>query len=167
MRYPLLMDRKSLTREQRRAAFAGLANADPGDLLRQIDAARSGLFRLLRSKDPRALAKRPRSGEWSAIENVRHLLFAEQLHLGKFMKDFQWSPVGFTNRTGRAYVDVGKKPTNDPEVVIKEWNAVHAQTRKAVKGGVDGEFRKQLAGNLMHLEAHIATIKTLLSVSDG
>jgi hypothetical protein len=153
--------------KERRAAYAELLKADPADVLKQIDAARSGLFKLVRSADSRALTKSPSSGEWSAILNLRHLLFAEQLHLGRFVKDFEWNPVGFTNRTGKAYAGVGMKPTNDPEAVIKEWNAVHAQTRKAVKLGVHEEFRRQLAGNLMHLRQHVATIKDLLGELRG
>ncbi len=139
--------------------------ADTTELLRDIDKARSGLARLLRSQDPKALAKRPPTGDWSVIENVRHLLFAEQLHLGKFLPDgFEWSRVGLSGRTGRAYVEVGKDPTDDLEEVLRAWDAVRTPIREAFRGG-DDEVQKKLGLNLKHLERHIDTIKTLLGES--
>lgn len=104
-------------------------------LVRKIDRTRSGLAKLLRSQDTRTLTKRPPSGEWSIIENVRHLLFAEQLHLGKFLPDrIEWDRVGMSGRTGKQYADVGKNPSEDLEEVLKAWNAVHRPIRNAVKG---------------------------------
>ncbi len=137
------------------------------ELLGRIDEARSGLIALLRSQDAMALAKRPPSGDWSIIENVRHLLFADQLHLGKFLPDsFEWSRVGLSGRTGRAYAEVGKDATDDLEEVLQEWNAVHRPLRRAVQGG-DEEVQKKLRLNLRHLERHIDIIKTLLAESRG
>ncbi len=125
------------------------------------------MIALLRSKDARALAKSPRSGEWSVIENVRHLLFAEQLHLGKFLPDgFEWSRVGLSGRTGKAYAEVGKDATDDLEEVLQEWNAVHQPILDAVKGG-DEEVQQALRLNLRHLVRHIDIIKTLLAESRG
>lgn len=142
-------------------------DAGTAKLLRSIDKKRSGLAALLRSQDANALAKRPPSGEWSIIENVRHLLFAEQLHLGKFLPDgFEWSRLGMSGRTGRAYAEVGTDPTEDLEEVLQEWHAVHRPIRKAVKGG-DEEVQKVLARNLKHLVHHIDIIKTLLGGSGG
>ncbi len=144
-----------------------LQDADTTTFLRRIDRARSGLAALLRSQDAQALAKRPPSGDWSIIENVRHLLFAEQLHLGKFLPDgFEWSRVGMSGRTGRAYAEVGTDPTEDLEEVLQEWGAVHRPIRKAVMGG-DAEVQKVIAGNLKHLVHHIDIIRTLLGESGG
>ena len=137
------------------------------ELLGSIDEARSGLIALLRSQDPKALAKHPSSGEWSVIENVRHLLFAEQLHLGKFLPDgFEWSRVGLSGRTGRAYSEVGKEATDDLEEVLQAWNAVHRPIRKAVKGE-DEEVQDVLNRNLKHLVHHIEIVRTLVGDLDG
>ncbi len=137
------------------------------ELLASIDETRSGLIAVLRSKDAQALAKRPPSGEWSVIENVRHLLFADQLHLGKFLQDgFEWSRLGLSGRTGRAYAEVGKEPTDDLEEVIQAWDVVRSPIREAVRGG-DEEVQKKLRLNLNHLERHIDTIKKLLGQSGG
>ena len=142
-------------------------DADTTKLLRRIDRARSGLAVLLRSQDAKVLAKRPASGEWTIIENVRHLLFAEQLHLGKFLPDgFEWSRLGMSGRTGRAYAEVGKDPTEDLDEVLQEWGAVHRPIRKAVKGG-DEEVQQGLGRNLKHLVRHIDIITTLLDESGG
>ena len=144
-----------------------LKGAGTTELLRNIDKARSSLARLLRSQDPKAMAKRPPSGDWSVIENVRHLLFAEQLHLGKFLPDgFEWSRTGLSGRTGRAYAEVGKGATDDLAEVLQAWHAVHRPIRKAVQGG-DAEVQKKLTGNFMHLLHHIGIIKTLLDEARG
>ncbi|MCH7697325.1 MAG: DinB family protein [Chloroflexi bacterium] len=84
------------------------------ELIGGIDEARAGLIAFLRSKDAQALAERPPSGEWSVIENVRHLLFAEQLHVGKFLPNgFEWNRVGLSGRTGKRYAEAGKDATDD------------------------------------------------------
>ncbi|MBI5289175.1 MAG: DinB family protein [Chloroflexi bacterium] len=132
------------------------------DVVRAIDRERARLRRLLRSQTSTALAKRPPSGEWSIIENVRHLLFAEQLHLGRFLHGgFVWSPLGLTNRTGRAYVNVGARPTNNVDRVFEAWDDVHRSVRKAVRSA-DDDVQAALEGNLRHLTFHIRTIENLL-----
>ena len=144
-----------------------MSQLDVATPLSELDYARAGLYELLRSKDLEALAKRPPSGEWSIVENVRHLLFAEQLHLGKFLPDgFEWSCVGLTQRTGRAYAEVGKDPTDDLEEIFQAWDAVHVPIREAVKGGGE-EVQKGLGRNLKHLVRHRDTIEKLLRKSSA
>jgi hypothetical protein len=137
-------------------------NAGIPQLVARIDKKRSALARLLRSYDAKVLAKRPPSGEWSIIENVRHLLFAEQIHFGRFLPGkVQRSRVGLSGRTGRAYADVGTEPSTHLDEVLREWNAVHRPIRKAMLGG-DEEVRHQLTGNLLHLQQHISVIEEIL-----
>ena len=131
------------------------------ELIGGIDEARAGLIAFLRSKDAQALAERPPSGEWSVIENVRHLLFAEQLHVGKFL-----NRVGLSGRTGKRYAEAGKDATDDLEEVLQAWDTVHRPIRGAVRGG-DEEVQKKLRLNLKHLVRHIDTIKTLLAEAGG
>ena len=50
--------------------------------LKRIEAAQASLRKMLRAVNPAALNRRPATGAWSAMENVRHLLFAEQYHFG-------------------------------------------------------------------------------------
>ena len=137
------------------------------ELIGSIDEARAGLTAFLRSKDAQALAERPPSGQWSVIENVRQLLFAEQLHLGKFLPNgFEWNRVGLSGRTGKRYAKVGKDATDDLEEVLQAWDTVHRPIRGAVRGG-DEEVQKKLRLTLKHLVRHIDTIKTLLAEAGG
>ncbi|MEX2226452.1 MAG: DinB family protein [Dehalococcoidia bacterium] len=77
-----------------------MSQQDVAALVSEVDRARGRLRALLRSKNPGALARRPANGDWSIIENVRHLLFAEQAHLGRFLAGgFEWSPAGMRRRT--------------------------------------------------------------------
>ena|ERR1700694_5794613 len=143
-----------------------MSQQDIAKLVSEIDRAKRRLRALLRSQDRRLLTKRPPSGDWSVIENLRHLLFAEQLHLGKFLPEgFEWSRVAFSGRTGKAYAQVGTEPTDDLEKIFQEWDRIHRPIRKLVKASRDPDVQKQLAGNLMHLNHHIATIEKLLSKS--
>lgn len=155
------------SRQELKELRNSLQRDDIPALVKKIDSARSRLAKLLRFQDPKALTKRPPSGDWSAIENVRHLLFAEQLHLGRLLPGkVKWHRVGLSGRTGKAYADVGAEPSDDLEVVLKAWNDVHRPIRNAVKNG-DEEVRQQLIGNRLHLQIHIEFIKALLEELDG
>jgi hypothetical protein len=72
------------------------------------------------------LATRPASGEWSAIENIRHAFFAEQHHLGRFVPGgLGLSPLGLPQ--GRHAAVTGTDPRTDPKAVFDEWERVHAE----------------------------------------
>ena len=142
-------------------------DASIDELIKRIDRARSRLAKFLRAQDAKALATRPPSGEWSAIENVRHLLFAEQLHFSTVLPGrVEWSRIGLSGRTGKAYADVGMEPSDDLEVVLKEWNGVHRAIRKGLKEAGDVE-RRPLYGNVKHLNFHFDIIKTVLEDVGG
>ena len=135
--------------------------------LTQIDRERARLRRLLLSKDANVLARRPASGDWSIVENVRHLLWAEQRHLGRFLPGrVEWSRVGMTAFRGREFADVGTKPTNDVGEVFTEWDEIHKAIRKAAKSA-GGEAETALSGNYKHLRYHINIIEKLLLTWDA
>jgi hypothetical protein len=76
---------------------------------------------LLERYEPTALATRPPSGEWSAIENVRHLILTVQHHLGPFVPGgLGLSPMGLPQ---------GRHPdtnaTTDVTAVLDEWGRLH------------------------------------------
>jgi hypothetical protein len=128
----------------------------------EIDRQRARLRKMLRSQDPRVLARRPTNGDWSIVENVRHLLFAEQLHLGGFLSDkVEWSRVGLTERTRPEFASVGTRPTNDVEKVFAEWDAIHIPIRKAMKSA-GGEIQRALWRNHRHLRIHTGVIEKML-----
>ena len=80
---------------------------------------------LLERYEPALLAKRPPSGDWSAIENVRHMLYAEQHHLGRFVPGgLGLSPMGLPQ--GWNKVPGADTPaTTGLEAVFVEWERVH------------------------------------------
>lgn len=139
-----------------------MSEPDVAALASELDRTRKRLHARLRSKDARTLAARPASGEWSIIENVRHLLFAEQAHLGRFLPDgFAWSPLGLTQRTGKAFADIGTRPSEDVDEVLRAWAAIHRPIARALKDG-DATMQHALERHLQHLVRHVDTIERLL-----
>src|SRR5881296_714318 len=108
---------------------------DPLITLARLDEARARLINIVRSADAHALAHRPESGGWSAVENVRHLLFAEELHLGRYLPaGYTWSAVGVAPDLYFLSVDetlrtVGGNPTTNMNDVLDVWDAVHDAVR--------------------------------------
>ena len=134
------------------------------ELLAQVDAEQRRLRDLLAGVDEATLAQRPANGKWSVLENVRHLLFAEQLHLGRFAPGNEpFSPLGLTpnNMNGPKFRDVGSAPPSSVEEVLNAWEATHAVTR-ALPDSDTAEVRKALNRNLRHLRAHTRVIERLL-----
>lgn len=138
---------------------------DAAVLLARIDDTRARLCDLMRSTDASVVIERPPSGQWSVLENVRHLLFAEQLHLGSLLPDGQvWSEVGLTPHflAGEAaFREVGSKPTNDIDEVLEAWDTVHATTRELFSDANE-EMCQALQRNLDHLLFHVGIIESLL-----
>jgi len=73
--------------------------------------------------EPAVLATRPPSGDWSAIENVRHLILTTQFHLGPFV------PGGLG--LSRVGLPQGQHPdtnaTTDVAAVLDEWDRLQAR----------------------------------------
>lgn len=132
-------------------------------LLADIDRARERLKRMLRGRDATALATRPANGDWSVVENVRHLLFAEQLHLGPLMPGkIAWSPAGLAYSNAKRFAGIGTNAPDDVAVAMRAWDDVHRPIRRALRERAGADVRKALARNLRHLNAHIAVIERLL-----
>ncbi|MDA0352376.1 MAG: DinB family protein [Chloroflexi bacterium] len=132
------------------------------ELLARIDQLRSGLYADLRARPRESLATRPTPEEWSIVENVRHLLYAEQLHLARsYLDDFAYSPIGMANNGRPRRSGVGTDPTTDLEQVLTAWDAVHEAVRGALDGAEDTE--RALGRNLAHLRTHVRTIGKLLA----
>jgi len=136
--------------------------ATAADLTRELDASRRRLYKLVRAADPKALAKRPPSGAWSALENVRHLLFAEQLHFGRLLEvKTDFSPLGVTGMRAKQFAPVGAaKPTL--EEVLSAWDDLRAAHRKSFKGREDEAVRRVIYGNTRHVQVHMVVIEQLL-----
>jgi len=98
---------------------------------------RAQFYQTLRAADPERLTLCPEPGKWSALEHARHLLFAEDLYLNRWIlrNEEPWSPLGllpaFLAREA-AYADVGSQPTEDLEAVLAAWTDLHARTRQVI-----------------------------------
>ena len=67
------------------------------------------------------LATRPASGDWSAIENVRHLILSAQLGLGPFVRGgLGLSPLPLPD-------DPAANATTSVAAVLEEWGRVHTE----------------------------------------
>jgi hypothetical protein len=107
---------------------------------------------LLERFERAALATRPPSGDWSAIENIRHLLLAEQHHLGRFVPGgLGRSELGLPQGTFAAVT--GIDPRTDLRAVFDELERVHA----AACASIDlarPELIDQLPRLWRHQQAH-------------
>jgi molybdenum-dependent DNA-binding transcriptional regulator ModE len=131
------------------------------ELLDQIDEARERLYASVRARAPETLAQRPTPEAWSVVENVRHLLFAEQKHLGRlYAEGFAYSPIGLRMDGRQRSSGAGSQPTDDVEEVLAAWDVVHEEVREAVERADDAE--RALDRNLRHLRSHVRTIEKLL-----
>lgn len=139
-------------------------------LLDRVDGVRRGLIGLLEAGDHTSYATRPTSGEWSVVENVRHLLFAEQLHLGRFLPDgFEWSGLGLAPHfiaNEEAFSNVDTEPTDDIEAAFAAWDVIHTSIIDAVIDSAEAT-PKNVQDHLDHLLYHFNIIKDLLNESKG
>jgi hypothetical protein len=139
-------------------------NAVP-PLLREIDAARKRLRSTLAGMPDAGVALRQSSDKWSALEILKHLLFAEQAHMGRlFREQPEWSPLGFTPETMRAARKLPPIRADEPTVsqLWTEWDRIHRQTTRRLKTMSVAETEVALSRHLKHLEAHIAAIEKLI-----
>ena len=152
---------------------------DAATLIAEVDRTRRRLYALLRANDTPALWKRPPSGAWSIAENVRHLVFAEQAHLGKFLPDgAAWNPMKLHKRRKTLTVKgevvrliyqerqlvvetPGAKPGRDLEEVLASWDLIHRPIRTALKSPQDGA-EYALQRHIQHLNAHVHRIEKQL-----
>ena len=159
---------------------SSVSEQDVVRLVAEVGRARRRLYALLRSTDARLLSKRPPSGNWSVIENVRHLIVAEQVHLGQFLPDGSaWNPMRLTRR-GKAFrvkggvvvirrdgrqlaaEYAGAGPKTELEKVLRAWDVIHQPIRKAVKAkGADPQYA--LERHLGHLLRHVEVIEKQLA----
>jgi hypothetical protein len=138
-------------------AFCNL-NADmeqisPAAALAAMTEHAARLRTLLERFEPAALAARPPNGDWSAIENIRHVLYAEQHHLGRFVPGgLGLSDLGLPQ--GRfAAITGSNDPRTDLRVVFDEWERVHAAACVGIDLALPG-VADQLPRLWRHQQAH-------------
>ena len=108
-----------------------MGDDSPAATLAAITEHKSRLRALLGQFEATSLATRPPSGEWSAIENVRHLILTTQFHLGPFVEGgLGLSPLGLPQ---------GNHPdtnaSTDVAAVFTEWDRVYADLAERLEVG--------------------------------
>lgn len=130
------------------------------ELIDGIDSEQARLRALLAGRDEGKLATRTANGDWSVIEHVRHLLFAEQLHLGRLLGGpVAWSPVGFAHDgLLRKFPLVNTAtPTNVSEV-LAAWQEAHRATPRLAERDSEA-VREALSKHLRHLRSHVNIVE--------
>ena len=121
-----------------------LRMTDPHDpenvraVIKRLDEVRGRFSDVLRAADADALITRPSTAKWSALENVRHLVFAEDLYLNRWIlrNDEPWNRLGLLPAFLAGdpnYADVGSQPTDDLEAVLAAWDDINARVRAMIR----------------------------------
>ena len=116
-------------------------------VVKHLDEVRGGFCDLLRSTEAALLTTRPVPDEWSVLENVRHLVFAEDLYLNRWIcRNTQpWCKLGllpaFLARSPE-FAEVGSEPTDDLESVLEAWAAIHADMQEYVEAVTAEQLRR-------------------------
>jgi hypothetical protein len=116
-------------------------------VMKRLNAVRSGFCDMLRSTEAGLLTTRPSPDQWSVIEIVRHLVFAEELYLNRWIlgNDEPWSRLGllpaFLARDP-TYAEVGSEPTHDLESVLDAWEAIHRRMQAYIAGVTAGQLQR-------------------------
>jgi len=105
-------------------------SAEVRRVLARLDGVRAEFYARLRATPPDALIAHPGPDRWSALEHVRHLVFAEEMYLNRWLlrNDQPWCKLGFLPpflEGNPAFAGVGDEPTNDLESILAAWDAIH------------------------------------------
>jgi len=108
-------------------------------VMKRLDEVRGEFCDTLRSEGPGLLVTRSSPEQWSVIEIVRHLVFAEDLYLNRWIlrNDEPWAKLGLLPAflaDDPKYSEVGSEPTEDLETVLAAWETLHTGTQKFVAG---------------------------------
>ena len=133
-------------------------------LFAEFDAERAQLRKLLLSLDSATLNWRPKAGERSIVENVRHLLFHEQGLERMLRDDFTWSPLGLPP-PGLAHKEelrpAGTNPSTNMAEVIAGWDSIHRSVKRRMPRATPS-FEVTLQKTLRHLRTHTRIIEQVL-----
>ena len=104
-------------------------------VMERLEQVRDEFRKMLRSTPDDVLATRPSVDQWSAIEHVQHLVFAEDLYLNRWLlrNDEPWNEFGLLPtflENDPKYADVGNQSQADLETILAAWDDIHAGTRE-------------------------------------
>jgi hypothetical protein len=118
-------------------------------IMQRLDEFRQAFRKMLLATDAALLTTRPAPKEWSVVEIVRHLLYAEDLFLNRRILGNKepWNPLGLlpdflTNDP--AYGGVGSEPTEDIAKLLEAWEVIHAHMRDFIASVTEDGLRSPL-----------------------
>ena len=131
-------------------------------LLAVLEAEQERLRAVLVGRDEAKLARRPPNGNWSVLENVRHLLFVEQGLLHRYVAAaLEWSSLGLTPeglRGREPFSVVGTASPANVGEVLAAWGVAHAAAAALAERDTE-EVRIALGRHIRHLRQHILIIE--------
>jgi hypothetical protein len=136
---------------------ARLHTDDPHDpeivrgVAERLEALRSAFRATLRSAPPDLLRRRPEEKRWSAIEHLRHLVFAEEIDTNRVIlrNEDPFSKLGLLPDMWAhipEFAGVGTEPSEDLEVILAAWDKIHSRTT-AFLHGATGEELSRVTGD--------------------
>lgn len=150
-------------------------------VLERLDDLRAGFIATLRGFDPALLTVRPGPEQWSAVEHLRHLVFAEDLYTNRWLLRNQepWCKLGLRSGflDGRPeFEDVGSQPVQDLESIVTAWARIHGRLMAFVQNISADELRREtrdidfgqgtvgkvLQGLALHDLEHIRQVEKIL-----
>jgi hypothetical protein len=137
----------------------------PAEALAAMTEHAARLRTLLERFNSAALATRPPNGDWSAIENIRHVLYAEQHHLGRFVP----GGLGLSNLglpQGKFAAPTRSGSHTDLGAVFDEWERVHTAACAGIDFALPG-VADQLPRLWRHQQAHARLAARSLSHVTG
>lgn len=117
------------------------------EVMSHLQVIRNNACEALRQATAKQLTYHPMPGKWSAIEQLRHLVFAEDLYLNRWIlrNNAPWIPIGLLPdfwKNEEKFSDVGKEPTEDLDRILSVWSNLHEGTNDFV-ANVTSEILKQ------------------------
>ena len=103
----------------------------------ELETVREQFADRLRAVPPEHLIALTGDWQWSALEHLRHLLFAEELYTNRWIlrNNEPFSRLGLLPdwlEGKREYEAVGAEPTQDLDAVLTAWQRVHQRTRQVL-----------------------------------
>ncbi|MGE3073566.1 MAG: DinB family protein [Dehalococcoidia bacterium] len=130
-----------------------------------VEKAQTRLRAMVADQNDALLRRRPPNGTWSCVENVRHMVFAEQVHLGRFIPGgTEWiSPElpPYTMADIRESKMVGGHGDVPIRAVLSAWQSLHGMTRVIAETDTP-EIRRAIGRHLKHQQQHIHRVEVLL-----
>jgi hypothetical protein len=179
-----LIEAELARRDPVRASLNMVDPFDPGivkEVLARLDKVRRSFYDMLQATSFAMLTTRPDPENWSPIEHVRHLLFAEEAYLNHDIlgNEEPFSKLGLlpTHLEGVSrLVAVGSEPTDDLIAILAAWDAIHGRLHAFVDSSTRASLERKshdglktvgevLQGLPLHDLDHMRQVEALLGVT--